>query len=156
MTSFRFLQLFGIKHTAAAPLSQEADREEAKAAQEHEQVDVNLAARKLSSEVAQWLSYKEKVTMWQSKHELEQRVQLTDREEKNKVKFKEGKTEKEGGGRAQQAGISRQEGAERHRCKEAEGEARGRSMDLRSEEAAAAEHAGGRKTKQPTMEELCQ
>ena len=52
-TSFRFLQLFGIKHTAAAPLSQEAAREEAKAVQEREQADVNRAARKLTSEVAQ-------------------------------------------------------------------------------------------------------
>ena len=31
------------------------------------------------------MSYKEKVTMWQCKHELEQRVQRTDREENNKV-----------------------------------------------------------------------
>ena len=64
VTSFRFLQLFGFKHTAAAPVSQEAAREEAK---------------------AQWMSYKEKLTAWQCKNELEQRVQLTDREEKNKV-----------------------------------------------------------------------
>jgi hypothetical protein len=77
--------LFGVKPTAAAPLIQEAAREEAKAAQEHEQVDVNLAGRKLASEVAQWMSYKESVTVWQCKHELDHRAQLTDREEKNKV-----------------------------------------------------------------------
>ena len=85
VTSFRFLQLFGFKHTAAAPVSQEAAREEAKAVQEHDEADVNLAARTLASEVAQWMSYKEKPTAWQCKNELEQRVQLTDREEKNKV-----------------------------------------------------------------------
>ena len=85
VTSFRFLQLFGFKHTAAAPVSQEAAREEAKAVQEHDEADVNLAARTLASEVAQWMSYKEKLTAWQCKDELEQRVQLTDREEKNKV-----------------------------------------------------------------------
>jgi len=85
VASFRFLQLFGFKPTAAAPSSQEAAREEAKAVQEHEQADVNLAARKLASEVAQWTSYKEKVTAWQCKSELEQRIQLMDREAKNKV-----------------------------------------------------------------------
>ena len=66
-------------------MSQEAAREEAKAVQEHEQVDVNLAARKLTSEVAQWASYKEKVAMWQRKHELAQRAQRTGMEEKNNV-----------------------------------------------------------------------
>ena len=55
VTSFWFLQLIGIKHTAAAPLSHEAAREKAKAVQEHEQADVNLAARKLTSKVAQWM-----------------------------------------------------------------------------------------------------
>jgi hypothetical protein len=53
--------LFGVQPTAAAPLIQEAAREEAKAVQEHEQVDVNLAARKLASEVAHRMSYEENV-----------------------------------------------------------------------------------------------
>ena len=83
--SFRFLQLFGVKPSEVAPSSQVAARDEAKAAKEHEQSDVNLAGRKLATEVAQWTAYKNAVKAWQCKGELQQRVQLTMRKELNKT-----------------------------------------------------------------------
>ena len=84
VSSFRFLQLFGVKLQAANPSSHQAARDEATAVKEHEQADVNLASRKLKSEVAQWMTYCETLKAWECKGELEKRVQLTEREEKNK------------------------------------------------------------------------
>ena len=84
LASFRFLHLFGVKLPAASTSSQQAARDEAMAAREHEQADVNLAGRKLKSEVAQWMAYNESVQAWQCKGELQKRVQLIEREETNK------------------------------------------------------------------------
>ena len=84
VASFRFLQLFGAKLTAAIPSSQQAAREEAQAVKEHEQADLNLAGRKLKNEVAQWMTYKDAVKTWQCKSELQKRAQLTEMEENNK------------------------------------------------------------------------
>ena len=83
VASFRFLQMFGAKLTAANPSSQQAARDEAMAVKEHEQADVNLAGRKLKSEVAKWTTYNESVEMWRSKTELQKRVLLTGRDQKN-------------------------------------------------------------------------
>ena len=84
VASFRFLQLYGFKPTAATPSSQVASRDEAVAVKEHEQSDVNLAKRKLATEVATWVSYKDAVTTWQCKGELQQRAQLMETEAENK------------------------------------------------------------------------
>ena len=53
------------------------------AVKEHEQADVNLAGRKLTSEVAKWMTYNDSVEVWQCKTELQKRVQLTGRDQKN-------------------------------------------------------------------------
>ena len=41
------------------------------AVKEHEQADVNLAGRKLKSEVAKWKTYNDSVEVWQCKTELQ-------------------------------------------------------------------------------------
>ena len=71
VASFRFLQMFGAKLTAANPSSQQAARDEAMAVKEHEQADVNLAGRKLKSEVAKWKAYNDSVEVWQCNTELQ-------------------------------------------------------------------------------------
>ena len=53
------------------------------AVKEQEQADVNIAGRKLKSEVAKWTTYNEAVEMWRSKTELQKRVLLTGRDQKN-------------------------------------------------------------------------
>ena len=53
------------------------------AVKEHEQADVNLAGRKLKREVAKWTTYNEAVEMWRRKTELQKRVLLTGRDQKN-------------------------------------------------------------------------
>ena len=53
------------------------------AAKEHEQADVNLAGLKLKREVAKWKTYNDSVEVWQCRTELQKRVQLTGRDQKN-------------------------------------------------------------------------
>ena len=78
VASFRFLQMFGAKLTAANPSSQQAAQAEAMVVKEHEQADVNLAGRKLKSEVAKWMTYKDSAKVWQCTTELQKRAQLAE------------------------------------------------------------------------------
>ena len=80
VASFRFLQMFGAKLKDTNPSTQQAARDEAMAAKEQEQADVDLAGRRLKREVAKWTTYNEAVDMWRSKNELQKRVLLTGRE----------------------------------------------------------------------------
>ena len=53
------------------------------AVKEHEQADVNISGQKLKREVAKWKTYNDSVEVWQCKTELQKRVLLTARDQKN-------------------------------------------------------------------------
>ena len=82
--SFRFLELFGAKlQKRPASSVAQASQEEAASLQQKEKSDLEWVVRKLSSEVASWNAYKERVQKWQCTTALERNAKASEIERKN-------------------------------------------------------------------------